>query len=75
MSRKDDKNCYHYQVVGPICETGDRFAADYLLPECFEGDIMAIGNAGAYSATMSSFYNMREPAHEMMLGDDLDSDT
>jgi len=67
LSRVNDKATIHYQVVGPICETGDRFAADYLLPECFEGDIVAIGNTGAYGATMSSSYNMREPAIEKML--------
>jgi len=68
LNRVDDTPCIHYQVVGPICETGDRFAADYLLPECFEGDIIAIGNTGAYGATMSSSYNMRSPATEKMLG-------
>ncbi|MFT5451486.1 MAG: diaminopimelate decarboxylase/aspartate kinase [Enterobacterales bacterium] len=67
LSRVNDSATIHYQVVGPICETGDRFAADYLLPECFEGDIVAIGNAGAYGSTMSSSYNMREPAIEKML--------
>ncbi|MFT5520938.1 MAG: diaminopimelate decarboxylase/aspartate kinase [Enterobacterales bacterium] len=67
LSRVNDSATIHYQVVGPICETGDRFAADYLLPECFEGDIVAIGNTGAYGATMSSSYNMREPAIEKML--------
>lgn len=69
LSRLAEKPCFHYQVVGPICETGDRFAADYLLPECFEGDIIAIGNTGAYGATMSSSYNMRRPAAEKMLGE------
>ena len=54
-------------IVGPICETGDRLGADRLLPTCSEGDVLAIGNAGAYGYVMSSRYNMREPAAEIAI--------
>jgi diaminopimelate decarboxylase/aspartate kinase len=54
-------------VVGPICETGDRLGSDRLLPECAEGDVMLIANAGAYGHVMSSSYNLRPPAPEFTL--------
>jgi len=54
-------------VVGPICETGDRLGSDRLLPPTFEGDVLAIANAGAYGYVMSSRYNQREPAEEVVI--------
>jgi len=48
-----------YQVVGPICETGDTFARDRVLPPLKAGDLVAIKNAGAYGAVMASCYNTR----------------
>ena len=54
-------------IVGPICETGDRLGRDRLLPETREGDVMLIANAGPYGYAMSSRYNLREPAEEIML--------
>lgn len=54
-------------VVGPICETGDVLGNDRLLPDCREGDVLAIANAGAYGRVMSSGYNLREPAVEIVL--------
>jgi diaminopimelate decarboxylase len=48
-----------YDVVGPICETGDTFARDRLLPPLEPGDLVAFMTAGAYGATMSSEYNSR----------------
>lgn len=54
-------------VVGPICESGDRLGADRLLPLCVEGDVLLVGNAGAYGAVMSSRYNMRDPAPELAI--------
>ena len=49
-----------YDVVGPICESSDTFAKDYLLPETKRGDLIAIRSAGAYGETMASQYNCRE---------------
>jgi bifunctional diaminopimelate decarboxylase / aspartate kinase len=54
-------------VVGPICETGDVLGVDRQLSECAEGDVMLIAQAGAYGAVMSSFYNRRAAAVEVML--------
>ena len=54
-------------VVGPICETGDRLGTDRLLPPTEEGDVMLIANAGAYGYVMSSFYNRREVAPEIVI--------
>lgn len=46
-------------VVGPICESGDFFAKDRLLPAFKQGDLLALLSAGAYCSVMSSNYNMR----------------
>lgn len=54
-------------VVGPICETGDRLGTDRLLPAPREGDVLLVANAGAYGYVMSSRYNLREPAVEVMI--------
>jgi len=48
-----------YDVVGPVCETGDTFARARLLPECAPGDLLAIQATGAYGASMASTYNSR----------------
>jgi len=56
-----------YQVVGPICETGDTFARDRQLPRLQSGDLVAIMNAGAYGAVMSSTYNTRPLVPEVLV--------
>ncbi len=68
LSRLNEPGDHVYNVVGPICETGDILGLDRLLPECRENDVMLIANAGAYGAAMSSRYNLREPAEEVILG-------
>src|SRR5262249_54454872 len=56
-------------VVGPICETSDFFALDRELPRPKEGDLLAIGDAGAYGFSMSSNYNFRpRPAEVLVAG-------
>ena len=67
LSRLDEPGNHVYNVVGPICETGDVLGLDRLLPECHEGDIILIANTGAYGAAMASNYNLREPAEELIL--------
>ncbi|MBF0621781.1 MAG: diaminopimelate decarboxylase [Magnetococcales bacterium] len=58
-------------VVGPICESGDYFARDRMLPNMAEGDLLAVRSAGAYGFVMSSNYNSRpRPAEVMVRGDD-----
>ena len=53
-------------VVGPVCETGDTFATDRDLPPLAEGDLVALTDAGAYGAVMSSTYNSRLLVPEVM---------
>ena len=48
-----------YDVVGPVCETGDFFAKDRSIDEVRAGDILAIKSAGAYGFVMASNYNTR----------------
>jgi diaminopimelate decarboxylase len=57
-------------VVGPVCETGDSFAAQRPLPEMVEGDLVALLSAGAYGAVMSSGYNARLTAPEVLVRGD-----
>lgn len=59
-----------YDVVGPVCETSDLFAAGRSLPQLKSGDLVAILTAGAYGATMSSSYNARPPAPEVLVKGD-----
>lgn len=54
-------------VVGPICESGDFFAKERKLPVFKEGDYMAVMSAGAYGFSMSSNYNSRLRAQEVMV--------
>jgi diaminopimelate decarboxylase len=60
-----------YDVVGPVCETSDIFAADRDLPQLHSGELVAILTAGAYGAVMSSAYNARPPAPEVLVKGDL----
>jgi diaminopimelate decarboxylase len=54
-------------VVGPICETGDTFATQRMLPTIQAGDLLAIRTAGAYGAVMASTYNSRPLVPEVMV--------
>jgi diaminopimelate decarboxylase len=56
-------------IVGPICESGDFFAKDRALPPVQRGDLLAIFTAGAYGFTMSSNYNARGRAAEVLVED------
>jgi diaminopimelate decarboxylase len=58
-----------YDVVGPICESGDTFAVDRQLPEPNQGDLLAFMTAGAYGAVMSSTYNTRRLVPEVLVKD------
>ena len=58
-----------YDVVGPICETGDYLAHDRVLPNPAEGDIVVVYTAGAYGFSMSSNYNMRPQCREVLVND------
>ena len=56
--------------VGPVCETGDTFAADVPTPPLAEGDLVAICSAGAYGAVMASTYNSRLLVPEVLVKDE-----
>jgi diaminopimelate decarboxylase len=54
-------------VVGPVCETGDFFARDRVLPRLEAGDLAAILDAGAYGMSLASNYNTRGRAAEVLV--------
>lgn len=56
-----------YDIVGPICETGDTFARGRDLPPLQAGDLVVFTGAGAYGAVMSSEYNTRPLVAEVMV--------
>jgi diaminopimelate decarboxylase len=56
-----------YDVVGPICESGDFLARERDLPAVEQGELLAVFSAGAYGFTMSSNYNSRPRACELMV--------
>ncbi len=57
-------------VVGPVCETGDTFARARLLPPLYADDLVVFGAAGAYCSSMSSTYNARPLAAEVLVQND-----
>ncbi|MBA3581523.1 MAG: diaminopimelate decarboxylase [Gammaproteobacteria bacterium] len=64
-----DSPAHTYDVVGPICETGDFLGKERLL-SIKAGDLLAIRSAGAYGFAMSSNYNSRPRAAEIMVDDE-----
>lgn len=63
--REDGESC-QYDIVGPVCETGDFLGKERQL-NLKEGDLLAVRSAGAYGFTMSSNYNTRGRAAEVMV--------
>ncbi|CAO3377705.1 diaminopimelate decarboxylase [Azospirillum argentinense] len=59
-----------YDVVGPVCESGDTFALQRALPAMAPDDLVAILSAGAYGAVMSSTYNTRPLIPEVLVNGD-----
>jgi diaminopimelate decarboxylase len=59
-----------YDVVGPVCETGDTFALGRVLPRCEAGDLVAIRATGAYGMSMASTFNSRPLATEVLVEGD-----
>lgn len=64
----DPEECY--DVVGPVCESSDIFGTDRRLPKLRSGDLVAILDAGAYGAAMSSNYNTRGLLPEILVEGD-----
>ncbi len=56
-----------YDVVGPVCESGDTFAKARMLPALAAGDLVAFRSAGAYGAVMASEYNTRPLIPEVLV--------
>ena len=69
VQSRTDIGAAHYDVVGPVCETGDFLGKDRELALA-EGDLLAVRSAGAYGFTMSSNYNSRPRAAEVMVDGD-----
>ena len=67
INNLDSKVKYKYNVVGPICESGDIFGKNIELPETKINDLILIDTCGAYGYTMSSHYNLRNPAKEIII--------
>lgn len=67
LTRLDEPATALYQVVGPICESGDVLGTDRRLPEAQEGDVVLIAQTGAYGKVMSSHYNLRDEADEIVI--------
>jgi bifunctional diaminopimelate decarboxylase / aspartate kinase len=67
LTRLAEPHVGSYDVVGPICESGDVLGHDRLLPESREGDVLLIANTGAYGRSMASSYNLRQPPDEIVL--------
>jgi diaminopimelate decarboxylase len=59
-----------YDIVGPVCETGDTFARDRQMPALKPDDLVAFMSAGAYGGVMSSEYNSRPLAAEVLVKGD-----
>lgn len=70
IANRFNRACEHkFDVVGPICESGDYLAKDRPLPTPEEGDVIAVYNAGAYGFTMASTYNSRPRCREVLVND------
>lgn len=59
-----------YDIVGPVCETGDTFAKARTMPKLQAGDLVAFRSAGAYGAVMASEYNSRPLVPEVLVQGD-----
>jgi len=59
-----------YDIVGPVCETGDTFAKSRVMPPVEAGDLIAFRSAGAYGAVMASEYNSRPLVPEVLVKGD-----
>ena len=59
-----------YDIVGPVCESGDTFARERMMPPLNADDLVAFRSAGAYGAVMSSEYNTRPLIPEVLVKDD-----
>jgi diaminopimelate decarboxylase/aspartate kinase len=67
LTRLDEPATRRATIVGPICESADKFGTDRWLPATQEGDVLLLATAGAYGYAMASHYNRRSPAPEFFI--------
>lgn len=67
---KNDQLSQAYDIVGPVCETGDTFAKSRTITPMQSGDLLAIRSVGAYGAVMASTYNTRPLIPEVLVKQD-----
>ena len=66
---QSDEESELFDIVGPVCETGDTFATNRPMKPMNDGDLLAIRSVGAYGAVMSSTYNTRLLIPEVLVKD------
>jgi diaminopimelate decarboxylase len=64
---KSEATTAHYDVVGPVCESGDFLGRDRELPELKQGDLLAVRDVGAYGMSLTSNYNSRPRPAELSI--------
>ncbi len=67
LTHLNDEKTGFAHIVGPICESSDTLGYDRMLPDTHENDLLLIANTGAYGHCMSSSYNLRPPALEIVV--------
>ena len=70
MSQHNSRKDKIYDIVGPVCESGDFFAKKRSMKELFPNDLLAVMSAGAYAMTMASNYNSRQRPCELLVDGD-----
>lgn len=65
--RKETASMEKVDIVGPVCETGDFFARDRIVPVAQEGDLLAVLDTGAYGMSLASNYNTRPRPAEVLV--------
>ena len=66
---KNNRSFKKYDIVGPICETGDFLSTDFKLQQMNKNEFLAIMTCGAYGSVMRSNYNSRPSASEILILD------
>jgi diaminopimelate decarboxylase len=69
LKQQLSSNFSRWNVVGPVCESGDFLSKNALLPEIKKGDVVAFFEAGAYCRSMASTYNLRPLPSEVFVKD------
>jgi len=69
LDPQGNKKFINYDIVGPVCESGDSFCKEYKLNRCESGDLIYFSHVGAYGSSMASEYNSRPLVAEVMVSD------